>query len=43
MAKKAARQKPRRADRTPRRPTRYWAGRITRESDALDLDEVCSA
>jgi hypothetical protein len=23
----------------PRKNTRYWSGRVTRESDALDLDK----
>lgn len=26
------------SSRKPSRPTHYWSGRVTRESDALDLD-----
>jgi len=39
MAKTTARRKPPRASKTGREPPRYWSGRVTRESDALDLDK----
>jgi Protein of unknown function (DUF3175) len=44
MARKAPRQKTKRPRKSPRRQpaqrqgTRYWSGRVTRESDALDLE-----
>jgi hypothetical protein len=38
MVKTPARRKSARA-RVQRKPTRYWSGRVTRESDALDLDK----
>jgi len=39
MTKAAARRKSTRTAKTPRKPTLYWSGRVTRESDALDLDK----
>jgi hypothetical protein len=37
--KKTAPRKSRRHKTVRRRDTRYWSGRVTRESDALDLDK----
>jgi Protein of unknown function (DUF3175) len=37
MAKAPARRNSAHAQKTRRKPTRYWSGRVTRESDALDL------
>ncbi len=37
-APKSARGQPRRAPARKRDTTRYWSGRVTRESDALDLE-----
>ena len=39
MAKTTARRKAPRATKRGRKPARYWSGRVTRESDALDLDK----
>jgi hypothetical protein len=36
--RKPARRKSRRAQTTGRNASRYWSGRVTRESDALDLE-----
>lgn len=37
--KKTARRKSRGRKTSPRKTTRYWSGRVTRESDTLDLDK----
>jgi len=37
--KKTARRKSGGSKTAPRKNTRYWSGRVTRESDALDLDK----
>jgi len=36
---KASAQKSSRRKAAPRKPRRYWSSRVTRESDALDLDK----
>jgi hypothetical protein len=38
MARTTARRKTARRKTVRRRGTRYWSGRVTRESDALDLE-----
>ncbi len=38
MARTTARRKTARRKTPRRKNTRYWSGRVTRESDALDLD-----
>jgi len=38
MARATARTKRPRRKTAPRKGTRYWSGRVTRESDALDLE-----
>jgi Protein of unknown function (DUF3175) len=37
--RKTASRKSQRRKSAPRKNTRYWSGRVTRESDALDLDK----
>ena len=37
--RKAAARRSTRRKTGPRKNTRYWSGRVTRESDALDLDK----
>jgi len=37
--RKTAPRKSRRRKAAPRKSARYWSGRVTRESDALDLDK----
>ena len=37
--RKTSRRKPARAPAGHRKATRYWTGRVTRESNALDLDQ----
>ena len=38
-ARKNAQRKTTRRKAAPRKRARYWSGRVTRESDALDLDK----
>ena len=38
MARTAARRKTTRRKSTPSKTNRYWSARVTKESDALDLD-----
>jgi Protein of unknown function (DUF3175) len=37
--RKSTPRRPARRKAAPRKNTRYWSGRVTRESDALDLDK----